>query len=356
MPDPKESASVTTPELEQDADRAQAIVDALREGDPSSEEMFEAFWDLDALPVEYVREALTSWVGPLPDPDRLDLATRLRHGMPLPPLRLRPLSVERDADILDSGEVAEAQLRLAGKSWDGHDQSAEERLDGELEGSFAGAIERRVLADRDAPGEPAIYDVLLLGDESGVVFEAGTTKVAALIAGRRVELLDRRRRVAIEMALAEPAASARAKPGEPAQAAAPHLEPVRAQPAPKAKAAEPPAQLSLTLDVAASPEAPAVAEASPAREPQKKVPAKKAPAKKASAKKGPETKAAAKKSAATKAVAKKPEPKKTPAKKAPAKKAAPKKPAATKAVAKKTAAKKTAAKSPKKPAAKRSKR
>lgn len=338
-------------ELDQDAERAQAIVDSLREGDPSSEEMYEAFWDLDALPVEYVREALASWVGPLPDPSRLDHATRLRHGMPLPPLRLHTRSVERDADILDAGPVAEEQLRLAGKSWDGADLSAEERLDGEVEGSFAGSIERRVLVDRDA-GDAPLYDVLLLGDESGVVFNAGTLKVAALIAGRRVELLDRRHRVAIEAALAEPAESVVA-PKAMALEAPKHAEPVRPEessaeepiPAVIAKPAEKPTQLSLGL------EAPPLEEAAPAKA-EEAVSAPPAPRKKLAAKKTTAKKAIAKKSAAPKkAAAKKASAKKAPAKKTAPEKAVPDKTRAKGAAAKKSAVKKPAAKAAKKTAA-----
>ena len=106
--------------------------------------------------------------------------------------------------MLDLGPVAEEQLRLAGKSWDDADLAPEERLDGELEGSFAGTLERRVLADADAPGDAPLFDVLLFAEDSGVVFAAGTTKVVALIAYRRVEMRDRRTRVAIEEAIAAP--------------------------------------------------------------------------------------------------------------------------------------------------------
>ena len=179
--------------------RATEIVASLRAGDPA--DVFDAFWELDALPVDDVRDALAAWTGPLPDPERLDTATRLAHGMSPRPLRLRALSVASDADVLDLGPVAEEQLRLAGKSWDGADLAAEERLDGELEGSFAGTLERHVLADADAPGETPLFDVLLFADDAGVVFAAGTTKVVALIAYRKVEMRDRRTRVAIEEAV-----------------------------------------------------------------------------------------------------------------------------------------------------------
>jgi hypothetical protein len=165
-------------------------------------DVFEALSELDALPVDDVRAALAETTGPQPDVDRLDTPTRFALGIPLRPLRLRTLSVTTDADVLDLGPVAEEQLRLAGKTWDGVDRAPEERLDGELEDSFAGTLKRLVLGDADAPGDPPRFDVLLFAEDSGVVFAAGTTHVVALIAYRKVELRDRRTRIAIEEALA----------------------------------------------------------------------------------------------------------------------------------------------------------
>lgn len=197
------SAPSSDPTSHANARRAHAIVASLQSGDPGSEEVFDAFWELDALPIDEVRDALAAWVGPLPDMDRLDSATRVAHGLPPRPLRLRTLSVARDADILDLGPVAEEQLRLAGKSWDGVDLAPEERLDGELEGSFAGTFERRVLADADAPGDVPLYEVLLFGaDSGGIVFAAGKTTPVAFIADGKVETRERRTRVALEEALA----------------------------------------------------------------------------------------------------------------------------------------------------------
>ena len=185
--------------------RARAVVASLRAGEPSSAEVFEAFWQLDELPLDAVRDALEPWTGPLPDPDQLDPATRLAHGLPPPSLRLRTLSTTRDADVLDLGVVAEEQLRIAGTSWDGVDRPAEERLDDEVEGSFAGTLERRVVADANTPDEP-LYDVLRFAEDSGIVFAAGTTTVVALIAYGKVELRDQRTRIALETALAGPEA------------------------------------------------------------------------------------------------------------------------------------------------------
>jgi hypothetical protein len=216
---PQKHQDVTdTRRLDASRGRATEIVASLRAGDPP--DVFDAFWELDALPADEVRDALAAWTGPLPDPERLDSATRLAHGMSPRPLRLRALSVTRDADVLDLGSIAEEQLRLAGKSWDGADLAPEERLDGELDGSFAGTLERHVLADADAAGETPLFDVLLFAEDSGVVFAAGTTKVVALIAYRKVEMRDRRTRVAIEEAVGTRRASSEATAPASAVAAA----------------------------------------------------------------------------------------------------------------------------------------
>jgi hypothetical protein len=202
--------------------RAREIVASLRASEPSSAEVFDAFWELDKLPVDEVREAMAEWVGPLPERDRLDAATRRAHGLPMRRLRLRTLSIARDADVLDLGPIAEEQLRLAGKSWDGADLAPEERLDGEVEGSFAGTVARRVLADADAPDETPLFDVLSFAGDSGVVFAAGTTNVVALIAYHKVEMKDRRTRVALQEALdASDDVSPEATPVSPIVEAAP---------------------------------------------------------------------------------------------------------------------------------------
>jgi hypothetical protein len=188
-----------TPETRDAARRAREIVEAVRGGERT--DVFDVMWQLDELPRDEVRAVLTDWTGPLPDPDRLDAATSRAHGLPPRPLQLRTLSVVRDADVLDLGPLAEEQLRLAGKSWDGADLAPEDRLDGELEDSFAGTLERRVLGDADAAGDGPLFDVLLFAEDAGVVFAAGTTKVLALIAYGKVETRDRRLRSGIEAAL-----------------------------------------------------------------------------------------------------------------------------------------------------------
>ena len=183
---------------------ARDIVDALRSGEPGSEEIFEAFAQLDALPPDEVREALASWVGSPREGEHVDDATRRARGLPLLPLRLHTVSVAKDADVLDQGAVAEDQLRLAGRTWDGADMTAEERLDGEIEGSFAGTVERRVLAVRAEPSKPPLFDVVLFAEGAGAVFAAGTTTMIGLIADGKVEMRDRRARAAIEEALSAP--------------------------------------------------------------------------------------------------------------------------------------------------------
>jgi hypothetical protein len=302
--------------------RAKAIVASFQGEELSPAEVFDAFWELDALPADDVRDALASLLGPLPELDRLDKATRLAHGLPLPPLRLRALSVARDADILDLGPVAEEQLRVAGKSWDGVDLPPEDRLDGELEGSFAGTLERRVLAE--SPGETPLFDVLLFGEDAGVVFAAGTANVIAWIAYRKVETRDRRVRSAIEEALAVAAeAVAAVAVEEEAREVVETATPVEAKAAVHETSSAGDAIVETPII-----EAPIVA-----KKGAKKVAAKKVVAKKADAKK-----VAAKKPAAKKAAAKKPA-----AKSAGVKKLVTTKAGAKKAVARKTLAKKTVA-------------
>jgi hypothetical protein len=220
--------------------RAKEIIAALRRNEAGSDEVFIAFEELDALPVEVVREALAAWAGPAPDLDDLDDATRKAHGFPPRPLRLRTLAVVTDADVLDLGPVAEEQLRLAGKSWDGLDLAPEERLDGEMEGSFAGTLEHRVLGE----GEQPLFDVLRYAGDAGVVYRAGTRERLGMIADGRVEMADRCARVAIEEALAAaPSATPIAEPAlELAPSPTPTSNPKTAAPkkkttAPKKKAA-----------------------------------------------------------------------------------------------------------------------
>jgi hypothetical protein len=338
VPEKHRDLNKTAAAVDAGARRAREIVASLRAEEPA--DAFDAFWELDALPADEVREALVPWVGPMPDLDRLDPARRLALGVPLRPLRLRTLSVARDADILDLGPIAEEQLQLAGKSWDGTDLPAEDRLDGEVEDSLAGTLERRVLVDAEAPGNPPLFDVLLFAEGAGVVFAAGTSKVVALIAYGKVELRDRRTRVAIEEAIASysaaPASPELASPSASAASStatvtAPAFDPPRAQ----------------TPSVAATDDAVATGTREKAvakkASPKKRITESTA-AKKAGATKGASEKIAAKTTAAKKAGAKKTGSKVAPTKKAVAKNAAVKKSAAKKAATKKPAAKKTTAK------------
>ncbi|MBX3260286.1 MAG: hypothetical protein KF782_11400, partial [Labilithrix sp.] len=179
-------------------DLAQAIVASL-EG-LSSEEVFEAFEELDALPPDVVRDALAPSTGPAPDPERLDDATRRAHGLPARALRLRTAAIVKDADIFDLGDVAEEQVRRAGQTWDGRDLAAEERLDDEVDGSFAGTLEHRVLAEVGGTNAP-LFDVLLYAGDAGAIFRAGTSELVGAIAYSTVEMRDRRARSAIQAAL-----------------------------------------------------------------------------------------------------------------------------------------------------------
>lgn len=200
------SSTPKSPEDERLVERARAIVDSLDK--LTSEEVFAAFEELDQMPTEVVRAALEDATGPAPDPELLDDAIRRAHGFPARPLRLRRIRVTKDADVFDLGPVAEQQLRLAGKAWDGRDLEPEERLDGELEDSFAGTLEHHVLADADQPGAPPLFDVLRYAGDAGTIFRAGTAEIVGAIAYGIVEVQDRRLRVAIQEALARPVVEA----------------------------------------------------------------------------------------------------------------------------------------------------
>lgn len=284
---------------------ARSVVDALG-SEPSAEKVFEAFEELDALAPELVRDELATWLGPSSDPEALDDATRLAHKMPPRALHLAILTVTKDADLFDLGEVAEEQLRLTGKAWDGQDLAAEERLDGEIEGSFAGSLEHRVLADASDPSARPLYDVVLHDGGNGIVFHAGTTRVAAMLADGVVEIRDPRARIALTENLA-------------AVPATPSAEPTTLR-----------VQLSLI-----EPDVEELAVAAPATEEPAKPKKRAAAAKKtaAAAERGPAKKTTAKKTTAKRASA------------------AEKKPAAKKTASKKS----TAARAPKKTAAKTSK-
>ena len=299
------------------AERAREIVDSLDK--LSSEEVFAAFEELDQLPSDVVRAALESATGPAPDPEQLDDATRRAHGFPARPLRLRTVAVTKDADLFDLGAVAEQQLRLAGKAYDGRDLEPEERLDGELDDSFAGTLEHHVLADAEHPGAPPLFDVLLYAGDAGTIFRAGTTEIVGAIAYGVVEMTDRRARVAIQEALARPF-----EPAPPVSTVEEH-EPAASGPPAHAEA-EPEAEREEAEEA-----------------PSKPAPKKAAPKKKAAA--NSKKKAAAPKKAA--AAPKKPAAKKTAAKRAAAGEVsakAPKKATAKKTTAKKAAAKKSTAK------------
>jgi hypothetical protein len=222
---------------------ADAIVSRLRAGPETSDEVYIAFAELDELPEDVVRAALEPWLGPGPDIEHLDDATRAAHGFPPRKLRLRTLAIVKDADVLFLGPVAEEQLRVAGRSWDGVDTEPEERLDEDAEHSFAGTLEHHTLvAAFDATDTPLFEVVRFLGD-AGVIFRAGTAKPIGYIADGRVEVSDARICAAIDEAL-------RAEP-----APAPVPVPVPKEKKPKKKTATPKAKSKSPVKTKAKPKA-----------------------------------------------------------------------------------------------------
>ena len=175
------------------------------------------------------------WTGPAPDPERLDDQVRRAHRLPLRTPRLTTIDSARDADVLDLGDLAEPQLRIAGKTWDGQDLEAFDRLDGEREDSFGG----HARAPRPRRERPAPLRRAPLRGGSGVFFRSGTTQVLGVIADHCVETTDRPARLALEQALGRDAA--------PAPAPAP-VERVTDRVAQK--------QLALPIDVAPPPAPP----------------------------------------------------------------------------------------------------
>lgn len=352
---------------------AKAMVAVLRAG-PDAAEMYDAFYELDALPAEVVRAELGTWIQPLPDVDALDPAARSALGLPPRALRLRVVSRAKDADIFDLGEVAEEQVRLAGVSWDGVDRPAEERLDGELEGNFAGTLERIVLIDEDAAEPAPMFDVVLFAEDSGILFAAGTTQSVGLIAYGKVELRDKRARVAIEAAVnayrQNPDAALRPLPEKPVTAPTERVKSAatttEAPPRPVASAPTPAAAASPEPSAAATPDSLAIPRPKAKKRaiqtaPEKSAPKKAAP-KKSAAKDDAKAKPAATKKAAPKTTpsAKKSSTKKSPSTKKPSaktsrKKASTKTPSTKKPSPKKPSPKKPSTKSssPKKPSPKK---
>ncbi|MBS2017919.1 MAG: hypothetical protein JST00_33900 [Deltaproteobacteria bacterium] len=279
---------------------AKAVIAALGH-DASSERVFEAFEMLDGLSPELVRTELAEWLGPAADPEALDDATRAAHGMPPRPLRLRAAAVTKDADVLDLGAIAEEQLLVAGKSWDGEERDAFERLDGEVEGSFAGTLEHVSLVDAES-GAPA-YDLIRYLGAHGVVFHTGTICIAAHLADGLVETTDARLRRALESALASAPAEARAEAepkaqakaaAEPEATAEPEAEPAKA---PKRKAAAKASTKRTSAKAAAKAATKTTTKTtkrSSAEKVEKTEKAEKAPKKKAAAAKRPASKASAK--------------------------------------------------------------
>lgn len=293
--------------------RASAVVAALG-NEPSAEKVFEAFEELDELAPEVVRQELAAWLGPSSDPEALDDATRRAHKMPPRALRLAIVSVTRDADLFDLGDVAEEQLRLTGKAWDGQDLAPEERLDGEIEGSFAGSLEHRVLADASDKAARPLYDLVLHDGGNGIVFHAGTTRVAAMLADGVVETRDARTRAALAenlaampgAASAEPTVSSReAEPEQPqadaSEAETAEVETIEAETVEAETAEVETVEVeSAAADEPAKPKRRAATAKKPAATAER-APGKKATAKKVGAAKKPAAKTTTKKATATRA-------------------------------------------------------
>ncbi len=323
-----------------EAARVASILEGLDENVPGAE-VFEAFEQLDELPADVVRSVLVSVTGPAPDPDQLDAATRRAHGFPELPLVFRCTSALHPSMLEELNRVEQDQLRAAGTSWDGLDLPPSARIaPNGGEPSFAGSLELKRFAFAD--GSPAL-DVVLYLEDSGAIFDSGTSRIVGAVAYGVVEMKDKAARTGLQNVLStqpDPAALARAEAGRAKAAAAAKAEAdAQAKAAAKAEAE---ARAAARGEAKAKAEAEAAAFAAaqtelfPAEEPTTQKRLKKVPAKKVAAKK---TAAAPKKVAAKKTAAA--APKKTSAKKAAAapKKAAAKKPAA--AAPKKTAAKKT---------------
>ncbi len=358
----REDHAVRDDDDDDDEARAKRIVATLSAGLASSEEVFEAFAALDELDSNAVLAALRPWTGEASDLESLDDDLRRAHGFPLRRPRLRTRSIVRDADVLDLGPLAEEQLRLAGRSYDGRDLSAEDRLDGEVEDSFAGTLELHTLADAGAPDDaPARFEVYFFAGDAGAIFRAGTTEMIGGISYGAVEMKDRVLREAIALALAagvtEPSpADVQAEP--PAAAVeAPMAEERRAKKTVKKVAAKKvTAQEKAAVEKEAAPKraspkkSSARHEAAPKKAAAKKVGAKakkmfakeEAAPKKAAVKKiAARKKTSAKEEAAVKKVAaKKPTSEKVP-KRAASESAPTKKPLAKRTATKKTATRKT---------------
>ena len=192
-----------------EAARVASILESLDDSEPGAE-VFEAFEKLDELPADVVRAVLVSVTGPAPDPEQLDAATRRAHGFPELPLVFRCTSAVKPLALEELNRVEQDQLRAAGTCWDGLDLPPSARLlQNGGEPSFAGNLELKRFAFED--GTPAL-DVVLHGDGSGALFDAGTSRLVGAVAYGIVELKDKAARAGLQHMLAsqpDPAALAR---------------------------------------------------------------------------------------------------------------------------------------------------
>jgi hypothetical protein len=203
-----------------------------------SDDVFEAFEALDALPADVVGAALSERLGPVRAPEELDDATRLAHGFAAPPLVLCCTRVVKPARAAQLSGSEQEQTRSAGILWDGRDLPAEARLAKDAgDVSFAGTLEHRTIDDED--GVP-LFDVVMHHGDSGAIFRAGSPDAVGVVADGVVEMSDARERRALQSALAQPTE-------EVAEAAAVEEPPAKKKAAARKKTTTTPKKKTATL-------------------------------------------------------------------------------------------------------------
>ncbi len=92
---------------------------------------------------------------------------------------LTSISIEKPRQLAALSNIQQKQLRAAGKAYDGKDLGAALRMaTGQSETSLRSTLEIRALADAS---KKHVYDAFLYEGDSGVIFQAGTTKVVAQV-------------------------------------------------------------------------------------------------------------------------------------------------------------------------------
>jgi hypothetical protein len=145
------------------------------------------------------REGFKQWGKEIVKLGKKHAIAAAKERRPAPALKLTCISFARPRRVEDLDRVRLAQLRLAGKTWDGHDLPARARLaNDDSETSLADLLEYRVIGA--SPTDP-LYDALTYAGDSGMVFQAGTTKVVAEVVQNAVECSDERLAEALTTAL-----------------------------------------------------------------------------------------------------------------------------------------------------------